>query len=125
MRAGKTLIDANVILRYLLDDDERMSKDAELIMAGGAYTLPEVLCEVVYVLEEVYGMSKRDACACLMMILHVVAIEEPRTMVQAILAYEEYNLDFVDCILLAKNRCYGDRVFTFDKGLQRHLGSNR
>ena len=121
MDTGKTLIDANVILRYLLDDDERMSRDAELIIAGGAYTLPEVLCEVLYVLEGVYGMKKQDACACLLMTLNVVAVENPEEMIKAILAYEKCNLDFVDCILLIQNLFYNTKVYTFDKKLRSKL----
>ena len=46
----KTIIDANVILRYLLDDDKYMADMAEKIIMNGAKTLPEVLAEVVYVL---------------------------------------------------------------------------
>ena len=50
----KILIDANVILRYLLNDVEEMSKKAEEVIKYGAWTLPEVIAEVIYVLKSVY-----------------------------------------------------------------------
>ena len=50
----KILIDANVILRYLLNDVEEMAKKSAEIINAGAFTLPEVIAEVVYVLKSVY-----------------------------------------------------------------------
>lgn len=50
----KKLIDANVILRYLLEDHPQLSPEAKKVIESGAYTLPEVLAEVVYVLKGVY-----------------------------------------------------------------------
>lgn len=41
----KKLIDANVILRYLLGDHPEYSEKARKVIAEGAYTLPEVLAE--------------------------------------------------------------------------------
>jgi len=47
----KTIIDANVILRYILNDNEAMSAEAKEIIDNKAETLVEVLAEVVYVLK--------------------------------------------------------------------------
>ena len=46
----RTLIDANVVLRYMLHDDKTQSAIAERTIRDGAYLLPEVLAEIVYVL---------------------------------------------------------------------------
>lgn len=53
------LIDANVMLRYLLNDDPEMSQKARALVAtGSAYTKPEIIAEVVYVLKGVYGIDR-------------------------------------------------------------------
>lgn len=39
----RRLIDANVILRYLLGDHPQMSEDARKIIEEGAFTLPDVI----------------------------------------------------------------------------------
>ena len=44
------LVDANIILRYLMNDHPIMSPQAREIILAGAETTPEVLAEVVYVL---------------------------------------------------------------------------
>lgn len=84
----RRLIDANIILRYLLGDHPQMSAEAKKIIEKGAFTLSEVIAEVVYVLKGVYA---------------------------------ETSLDFVDCILIARNRLLHDNVITFDKKLNKML----
>jgi len=44
------LLDANAILRYLLDDIDEQATIVAAAIESGAETLPEVLAEVVYVL---------------------------------------------------------------------------
>ena len=54
-----TLIDANVMLRFLLGDNEEMLAIAKReIESGKAYTLPSVLAEVVYVLHSHYEVER-------------------------------------------------------------------
>ena len=63
------LIDANVILRYLLNDHDSMSLKAKEAVEQGAYTTIEVLAEVVYVLSGVYYVQRqeiRDWLICLL-----------------------------------------------------------
>lgn len=49
-----SLVDANVVLHYLLDDHAELSAKATEIIEQQAVTLPmEAACEVVYVLQKV------------------------------------------------------------------------
>ena len=49
-----SIVDANVVLRYLLDDHPDLSAKAADILEQNTVTLPiEVACEVVYVLQKV------------------------------------------------------------------------
>ncbi len=55
------ITDANIILRYLLNDNEILSKKSGRILENCAVNLPfEVCAEVVYVLEKVYAVSRED-----------------------------------------------------------------
>ena len=109
------LIDANVILRYLLNDDPKMSEAAKIVIEEGAFTLPEVIAEVVYVLKGVYKISRSEVSNALIDFLSEIVVEEKTVLETALEHFGKTSLDFVDCILAALNWLLGDEVFTFDK----------
>lgn len=117
----RTLIDANVLLRYLLDDNKEMSLAAELVIEGGAYTLPEIICEVIYVLEGVYRIPREKISSGVLSLFNVVAIEHINVVIRALLIYQNIKLDFVDCLLAARHQINGENIFTFDKKLNKFM----
>ncbi len=115
-----TRLDTNYILRYLLNDNEKMASIAEeAIMHHEVYLSSEVLAETVYVLEGVYGLESRQISAVLIELIRSrnVSLHDKYMMVSALEIFAERKLDFVDCILCA----YGDidDILTFDKKLQK------
>ena len=91
------LIDANVILRYLLRDNDEMSQRAKTIIEAGAFTLPEIIAEVVYVLKGVYSVPRDEIADTLIQFLGLVGMENKEVVVTALFLYGKQNLDFVDC----------------------------
>ena len=83
----------------------------------------EVVAEIVYVLKGVYSIEREQIASCLLEFLSEVSISEEQVVRLGLEMYAEQNLDFVDCILYAYNRVKGYEVRTFDKKLQRLLGS--
>jgi predicted nucleic-acid-binding protein len=56
-----SVVDANIILRYLLDDHAELSPKAAEILEHQTVNLPiEVACEVVYVLQKVYAVDRKE-----------------------------------------------------------------
>lgn len=115
------LIDANVILRYLLGDHPQMSEEAREIIEEGAFTLPEVIAEVVYVLKGVYKIEREEISNTLKDFLDEVGVETQAVICEALTLYAETSLDFVDCILIARNHLLGETVASFDKKLNNML----
>lgn len=113
-------IDTNVILRYLTDDIPEQGLIAEHIIDGGAWTTPEVLAEVVYVLEGVYGAKRREIFTALELTANAVGLRPHDEALAAIKEYGATKLDFVDCMASAYNMS-GERVFTFDKELNKRM----
>ena len=96
------VLDANVILRYLLNDNEAMAKEAESIIKTEVTMVPiEVIAEVVYVLKGVYSVDRVKIRDALMEFLSEVTVAEKEVIQIGLEAYVENNLDFVDCILYA------------------------
>ena len=117
----RTLVDANVVLRYMLHDDETMSPKAEQTIRGGAYLLPEVLAEVVYVLFGVYSVPREELASRLQILVKEVQTDYPEAMDAALATFGTTKLDFVDCLLVAYNRHLHDKVVSFDRKLNRLL----
>lgn len=117
----KKMIDANVILRYLLNDNEEMAEQAEKVIQEGACTLPEMIAEVIYVLKGVYHAERSDIADYLLQVLELIAIENKDILKCAIKLYGETSLDYPDCILIAYNWIRSQLIFSFDKKLNREL----
>lgn len=121
---ARKLIDANVILRYLLRDVEDMAQESDRVIRDGAYTFPEVLAEVAYVLGSVYHVDRRQISEALLTALEWLDTPRHDMMVRALQIFAEVNLDFVDCVLAAANEIERAEVFTFDKKLNRRLNKH-
>jgi len=116
------LVDANVILRYLLGDNVDMAdKCRELIAMHKISVRYEVLAEVVYVLHKVYSLPRDRITESIRLFLSErnVEVESDEVMFFALKTYAEVSMDFVDCVLYSFKAVYGHDVFTFD----RQLGS--
>ncbi len=115
------LIDANVILRYLLRDVEDKYFVACQVIDKGCCTTTEVLAEVVYVLLRVYHVSREEVSTALFSLLKKVQIENGLAILFAVNLFRNSSLDFVDCLLISYNRVLGQHIVSFDKKLNSHL----
>lgn len=118
---AKKLIDANAILRYLLNDVETMASESAQVIKNGAFTIPEVLAEVVYVLLKVYHVERQEISKELISFLDSVEISRKDIMIKALEIFSDTTLDFVDCILIAYNKIDSVEIFSFDKKLNKKL----
>lgn len=124
LRKNMQLIDTNVILRFILNDNTEMAKCAAEVIVSGAYTKPEVIAEVVYVLKSVYSTPKDKIKAIIRGLSNIIQIENMDCVVYAIDLFADTSLDFVDCLLIAYHSLNGEIVFTFDKKLKQHLNTD-
>lgn len=116
------MLDANMILRYLLNDNEKMASQAEIIIKqGNTWAAVEIIAEVIYVLKGVYSIERKVIKDSLLDFLSEINVTEPDVLRLAIETYAEHNLDFPDCLLYAYNRIKGYEIKTFDKKLIKLL----
>lgn len=120
-RKNMRLIDANVILRCILDDCPEMTSKAIEVIDNGAYTKPEIIAEVVYVLQKVYSIQRPQIKNMIDNILDVVNCTEKECIMMAMDIYSSISLDFIDCLLIAYHKINKENVFSFDKKLNKHL----
>jgi len=122
----KNLIDANVVLRYLLQDDDALFKKAstllERIKVGEeAAIIPEsVLAECGYVLLKVYKIDRQIISEKLRGLFAYKGIVNPdkKDLVDSIILFGQTQLSIVDCIACSKSINNGLSLFTFDDDLK-------
>ena len=114
-------VDANVVLRYLLDDHAELSEKATQIIENERLHLSfEVMCEIVYVLLGVYKVSRSEIVELLKTLLERENVDTTDSAISgmALDLFMQKNVDFVDALLCAYHQKRADRIFTFDKKIE-------
>ena len=114
------ILDANMILRYLINDNIEMADYVEnLIETAEVLILPEVIAEVVYVMTKVYKLERSNTANGIIEFLKTDNVKTNCNNVikKGLKLYGENNLDFVDCLLCAYHTESGYEICTFDKKL--------
>jgi len=122
----KKLIDANVLLRYLLKDDEALFRKAyellEKVKDGkDLIIIPEsVLAECVYVLLRIYKVDRQIIAEKLRSLFLYKGVVNPdkEDLVDSIKFFGETKLSIVDCIICAKSVNNRMPIVTFDDELK-------
>ena len=132
IKPANRLPDTNPLVRYLLNDDVRLSKTArnffEKVKDGEEkiVILESVIPECIYVLIKIYRVPKNEAAESLIKLLSYkgVANSDKKELIDALSLFAKKNLYIVDCILCEKSKSQKMPLFTFDKALKKHSSTN-
>lgn len=116
-------IDTSVLVRYLAQDDGKLSPVAtKLIDAltplSPGFVTTVALIELVWVMQRRYGSTKQEVIAMLERLVNnqAIFIERPLLVQEAVLIYSASNADFADCLLERCARAAGCvHTVTFDR----------
>ena len=123
-------VDTNILIRYLVQDDEVQSLAAAKIVDGFTPEAPGfisqvVLVETVWVLTRAYKMS-RDAIANIVETLlraRELVVERAEAGYLALVTYRSTKADFSDALIAQGGKLAGCRqTLTFDKRAANHAG---
>lgn len=122
-------LDANVIIRFLLNDHPSLSEKARSIMASaqkGEYALyidEVVVAEVVWVLSSFYEIKREGIASRLLAMVSEPWVVNPRKKIIliALNLYRTSSVDYIDAWLAAVSRKKRISLETFDIGLRRLL----
>ena len=115
-------IDANIVLRYLMNDHPERSLKAKEIIDKNIVEVPiEVLCEVVFILKGHYGIDRFNVSAKLIYFFDQTQCILPHrdAVLRGLEYYGQKSLDFVDCVLDGYADVEKDEILTFDDKLQK------
>jgi len=116
-------IDTNVLVRYLVRDDQAQFEKARRLInrevgTGEAVLVSlAVLLETEWVLRSRYELLKTDIAAVFSALLDAadLSFEDEPTVEQALYTWKDAGAEFADCLINARNRELGCRATaTFD-----------
>jgi len=116
----QVLIDETVILRYVLEDDKRQFKEASAVIgAGEAYTYPEIFARVAVTLRDTYRVPRSQIGFTLTELLNDIYVVDEEVVRYASRLFGSSMLDYVDCLMVARNAIQGAEIMSFDKPLMK------
>jgi len=121
-------IDANVVLRYLLrDNDELFAKAKDIFAAidNGSITVeldPVILAEIIFVMQRVYKQSPADIAAVVLPLIQheQIIVPDKERYLRALHLYADGLAHFGDACACAAaiERC-GGQLLSFDRDLSK------
>lgn len=112
-------IDANYILRYLLKDNPKQFLIVKEVIENQDIALTDfIFAEVVYVLEKVYSVPRKDIKGALEGLVEYknLFMENKSVILRSLQIYSESKIDLADALLIAYHQDSSNTVLhTFDK----------
>ena len=129
-----TALDTNVLVRFLVSDDEAQASRARSLLRRAASRGDQllvtsiVLCELVWVLETGYDFAKAEIATTLQALLRArqLQFQSADEIKRAVASYEGGRGDFSDYVIREVSGAEGAAtVVTFDKRLWAERGFER
>ena len=123
----KRILDANVLIRFLLVGHEAHYKKAKQLFQQAEsgkvrlVLLEVVLAEVVWVLTSVYHCERKEVVDCLIPLIQHGGIKCQNASVlrDALQRFKKINVDFIDCMVAAHSVERDHAVSSFDKDFKK------
>ena len=111
-------IDTNVLVRFLVRDDEHQFERARRLLKRGigggepVFISHLVLLETEWVLRSRYGVTKTAILAALNALLDAseLQFEDERSIEEAVFTWKDSTAEFADCLINAHHRALGCRA---------------
>ena len=119
-----TVLDTNVILRFLLNDHPAHFQRAQAFMTDfisvkiTVYIPDSVLAECVSVLLKVYKVPKSKTCEVLTDLISYAGINR-EILIHSLQLFAAHNVDVVDAIVHATGKQQDWDVFSFDQDMRK------
>jgi predicted nucleic-acid-binding protein len=126
---SKNLVDANILLRLLLQDQPELAKKAQTLLessqADSLVVTAVILAEVVYVLRGLkYERLASVTALAELMAYEPFSYDEPN-VAACLDLYSTTNIDFADCYLITRNLKSGEGIESYDQALIKKLDQLR
>ena len=125
----KQILDTNVLLRFLVGDNEKQQKEAQRWFKEAEQRkrkiviVPLIIAETCFVLESFYKKQRGEIAEALEVFLAQRWLEvEEREVLLSLWFWYQKGLHFVDSFLLAWAQVHTKGILTFDQSLSKKRG---
>jgi len=124
MKLPKKIIDANVILRFFLEDDEEKFQRSKAFFRKLEFGEDEALlteivfAEVVWVLQKVYGIPRKEISQKFLVLLNYNGIKtvfSKEIYSESLKLYSVHSVDIQDIFLAVLAKAENSKIISFDK----------
>jgi len=119
---AKSLIDTNLIIRFLVNDDPlKVSRVEKLLKSKNDKNLllDTVIAEIIWVLLLYYSLEKKEIIYKINALIHVDSIECNAFLInKALTIWEENTISYVDSYIAAVAELGYMTLYTYDKKLK-------
>ena len=121
------IVDANIIIRFLLNDHPKLSQLATSLFSKAQKKLIKIyldeviLAEVIWTLSSFYKIKKADLIDNIEKFISQdwIVNTKKKSMLKALYLYKSANLDYIDCWIFVVSQALKFKLETFDKNLRR------
>ena len=125
-----TGLDTNVIVRFLVQDDQEQSAAAERLFDTFTADAPGFISvismvELVWVLQSCYEVNRNDVLRVMEDLLRTreLIVERAELIWQSLRLFAKGNADFADCVIECCGHAAGcDHTMTFDQNAAKSAG---
>lgn len=120
-------LDANVVLRLMLNDVPQQAALAEnFVRRSACYVTDVVIAEAVFAMEKVYRIERPRIYQLFSTFFKLETIAYNESLISEVFKkyLESRALSFVDCYSAAEAFFYDNQIATFDKALLRKGGDH-
>lgn len=110
--------DTNILLRFVLADDDRQQEVASDLLCSADIVAISVyaLCEFAWVMGRTYGANRADIATAIRLLIRMKNVAVDLPIVEAGLAFLDAGGDFADGVIARSGGWLGGEVFvSFDK----------
>lgn len=124
-------VDTNVLARALVEDAAAPAQSAAaraaLLAAGNVYVPQIVQVELVWMFDNIMGLSKADILLLLDSLNRnpMYRLQSANLFAVALDEYRSGSADFSDYLILAESNAHGSTLLTYDKKLLKAKGTQR
>ncbi|MEX0895932.1 MAG: PIN domain-containing protein [Patescibacteria group bacterium] len=123
--SNQVILDTSILVRFFTRDDEKKAQKVKALLESKQQLvlIDAVAIELIFTLLKVYALHKLEIIKILQFLVSRPNIRSSLELKEAIVLFEEVQISFVDCLVIAHGR--ENQIASFDRRLLKQTSAKR